>query len=221
LLFIFIDYNNLVESKLQIISGRWHGHKLALPFGARPTQNCARIALFNMLMNSIFPLQNRGESVVVWDAFAGSGAFGLECISRFNNAKVIFTDTASESIKTIQKNLESLGVCKSVCNTPQNCRLIIESDDNTSQQIIVEQTDAISAVPKFGATADLIFIDPPYANAELGAQMVEKLSKTVKPGAIIIWEFEKNYTSAALPENMQILRDKTYGRARFLIISYN
>src|SRR5574344_993888 len=86
-----------MDSNLQIISGKWRGKKLHLPLNARPTQNKARIALFNMLGN-ISPH-------IVWDAFAGSGEFGLEWLSRAQNSKAIFTDTNAESIKTIKRNL--------------------------------------------------------------------------------------------------------------------
>ncbi|MBP5707580.1 MAG: RsmD family RNA methyltransferase, partial [Alphaproteobacteria bacterium] len=64
-----------MESKLQIISGKYRGRKLSLPASARPTQNRARIALFNMLESNII---DPTDKFTVWDAFAGSGAFGIE-----------------------------------------------------------------------------------------------------------------------------------------------
>ncbi len=111
-----------MKSNLQIISGKYRGRKLALPAHARPTQNRARIALFNMMESLPRPR-------VVWDAFAGSGAFGLECISRYD-ANVVFTDT---DVSTVRKNL-FVGAT-------------------------VDQTDALSVINKYGPRADLIFID--------------------------------------------------------------
>ena len=80
-----------MDSKLQIISGKFRGKKLNLPPNARPTQNMARGALFNML-NGILDVS---KTFNVWDVFSGSGAFGLECLSRYDNADIIFTDNAN------------------------------------------------------------------------------------------------------------------------------
>jgi 16S rRNA (guanine966-N2)-methyltransferase len=184
-----------MNSNLQIISGQWRGRKLRLPPDARPTQNRARIALFNTL--SDLRIMNGESRIEVWDAFAGSGAFGLECLSRLENARVIFTDADPGAIKAILKNL---GPAK-------------------AENYLLSQADALSAAEKFGATADLIFVDPPYASHELGADLIKKLSAAAKSGAIAVWEMEKNVSLPALPKNMKILRDKTYGRARFLILA--
>jgi 16S rRNA (guanine(966)-N(2))-methyltransferase RsmD len=182
-----------MDSNLQIISGKYKKRRLALPPNARPTQNRARIALFNMLE----PITYHRSQITVWDAFAGSGAFGIEFLSRRRAKSVIFTDTDPESIKTIRKNLTG-----------------IDGD------VSITQTDAIKASDTFGKIADIIFIDPPYANADLGLRLVEKLADIAKPGAIIIWEMEADFLPNA-PSNLTIIKDKTYGRARFLILTKN
>lgn len=180
-----------MKSNLQIISGKYRGKKLNLPADARPTQNMARGALFNMLNDVL----DTTESFVVWDAFAGSGAFGLECLSRFNNAKVIFTDNSKSSIDTIKKNLASL-----------------------NEFATVEMTDSVSVLSKYGANADLIFIDPPYSDFNFGVLFVKKLTKIAKSGTILIWEFENIHDTPKIDESWELLKDKTYGRARFLIL---
>ena len=179
-----------MKSNLQIISGKYRGKKLILPPDARPTQNMARGALFNML-NEILDTTN---PIQVWDVFAGSGAFGLECISRFNNPMVVFTDNSKSSIDVIKKNLASV-----------------------NEHATVETTDAVSAISRFGGISDLIFVDAPYCDFGLGALFVKKLTKTAKTGAVLIWEFE-NTQNPVINENWIILKDKTYGRARFLIM---
>ena len=128
-----------MDSKLQIISGRFHGRKLYLPPNARPTQNRARAALFNMLAAG---LVNVGDNLCVWDAFAGSGAFGIEFLSRYPNSRVIFTDIDPES----------------------------------------------------------------------------RVASRIKDGAILIWEQELSQ-SVMPPVEWRILRDKTYGRARFFVLT--
>ncbi len=180
-----------MKSNLQIISGKYRGKKLSLPVDARPTQNMARGALFNML-NGVL---DTSKPLTVWDVFAGSGAFGLECISRFNDSRVVFTDNSKSSIDTIKKNLASL-----------------------NESATVEMTDSVSVLSKFGANADLIFIDPPYADFGLGLLFVKKLGKIAKSGAILIWEFENTQQTPKIDDVWEVAKDKTYGRARFLFL---
>ena len=180
-----------MKSNLQIISGKYRGKKLLLPDNARPTQNMARGALFNMLNG----LVDTNSPVSVWDAFGGSGAFGLECLSRFNKPMVVFTDNENSSIDTIKKNVISI-----------------------NESATIEKTDAISAIPRFGGISDLIFIDPPYSEFGLGLLFVKKISKIAKSGAVLIWEFESNQPTPKIDDNWEIVKDKKYGRARFLFL---
>lgn len=177
-----------MKSNLQIISGKYRGKKLCLPADARPTQNMARGAIFNVLNG----IMDTSSAISVWDAFAGSGAFGLECLSRFNNTMVVFTDVF---VDTVKKNLMSI-----------------------NERATVEKTDAITAISRFGGMADLIFVDPPYADFGLGALFVKKIGKIAKNGAILIWEFESSQPDPKIDINWEILKDKTYGRARFLFL---
>lgn len=180
-----------MKSNLQIISGKYRGKKLNLPNDARPTQNMARGALFNML-NSII---DTTQPISVWDVFAGSGAFGLECLSRFNKPMVVFTDNAKTSIDTVKKNVISI-----------------------NESATIELVDALAAISKFGGISDLFFVDPPYPDFNFGVLFIKKLTKVAKNGAILIWEFENIQKLPDLSENWDILRDKTYGRARFVIL---
>lgn len=177
-----------MKSNLQIISGKYRGKKLCLPADARPTQNMARGAIFNVLNG----IMDTSSAISVWDAFAGSGAFGTECLSRFNNPMVVFTDVF---VDTVKKNLMSI-----------------------NERATVEKTDAITAISRFGGMADLIFVDPPYADFGLGALFVKKIGKIAKNGAILIWEFESCQPDPKIDINWEILKDKTYGRARFLFL---
>ena len=183
-----------MESKLQIISGKYRGRKLNLPRGARPTQNRARIALFNMLESGII---DTNAKMTVWDAFAGSGAFGIECISRYG-ATAVFTDVAPESIASVRKNVAAI---------------------SAEPQSKIVQTDAIGAIPQFAKTADIVFVDAPYDAAKLGRAFVNKLGRSAKSGTILVWEQESDNAVEPNTEIWTILRDKTYGRARFMILS--
>ena len=185
-----------MNSNLQIISGMYKGRKLRRPTDARPTQNKARIAIFNMLDNGILP---RDATPVVWDAFAGSGAFGLEILSRYAGARVVFTDAATESINVIRANVASL---------------------NVGGRATVHQTDAFApaTIGAYGAAADIIFLDPPYAMADAGRGFVETLGDVARGGTFLIWEQDSRVAVTPNADVWEILRDKEYGRARFLIL---
>lgn len=177
-----------MDSKLQIISGEFRGRKLRLPTGARPTQNRARIALFNVM-------QSMGlQPGMVWDAFAGSGAFGIECLSRWPECNAVFSDFAPT---TVRGNLAAM---------------------NIGARATVVTGDAMSYIDRYGAAADLIFVDPPYADADVGAAFVKKVGAVARPGTILIWE--QDGQNATLPDLTvwEIVRDKQYGRARFLFL---
>ncbi len=183
-----------MDSKLQIISGMYRGRKLRLPKNARPTQNRARIALFNMLDSGILDKDNLNN---VWDVFAGSGAFGLECLSRYPDAHVLFTDVSPESIKTVRDNLALLQV---------------------GARARVVQTDAVHAVNDFAKQMDLMFVDAPYDCAELGRAVVAGVGKTGLKDTVLIWEQEATNVVEPNTDIWDVLRDKTYGRARFFIL---
>jgi 16S rRNA (guanine966-N2)-methyltransferase len=177
-----------MNSNLQLISGQYRGRRLALSRSARPTQNRARIALFNILESlNVVP-------AVVWDAFAGSGALGLECLSRHPKAVAIFTDDSLESFKAISKN---------AINIPG---------------ATIEMADALNVVEKHGAKADLVFVDPPYSEVELGQSFVRRLARVAAPGTIVVWETESTANPRFSADSWTVLRDKAYGRARFLIL---
>lgn len=180
-----------MKSNLQIISGKYRGKKLNLPIDARPTQNLARGALFNMLNGIV----QSGQRVTVWDVFSGSGAFGIECLSRFDKPNVTFTDNSKNSVDTVKKNIASIN---------ENAK--------------IEMTDALSVLSKYGPMSNLIFIDPPYPDFNLGVLFVKKLTKIAKIGTVLIWEFEKINDMPKIDESWELLKDKTYGRARFLIL---
>ncbi len=183
-----------MDSKLQIISGTYHGRKLNLPPMARPTQNMARAAVFNMLDTIL----KSTAKLCAWDAFAGSGALGLEILSRYPNANAIFTDTADTSVKVIRDNIGGTGM--------------------DWARYKIDQSDAVSRIWKYGPRVNLVFVDPPYENAKLGIDFVNKLAAAVRAGTIVVQEIEKVVPYSPDTAKWEILRDKTYGRARFLIL---
>lgn len=121
---------------MQIIAGKFKGRVLKSPKGAetRPTSSKLRGALFNRHQNTIIDAN-------VLDLFAGSGAVGLEALSR-GAKKAVFVDNNRFAIEALKTNIQSLGV-------------------NNEAQVI--QADFLTALPKIkGNSFDFIYADPPY-----------------------------------------------------------
>ena len=181
-----------MDSKLQIISGTYRGRKLALPDGARPTQNMARGAIFNMLAG-IF---SADDKISVWDAFAGSGALGIETLSRYPNAMAIFTDVSDDSLNAVRQNVRDIDWAR----------------------VKIDASDAANRIWKYAPRVNLVFVDPPYEDARVGIDFVANLADSVRAGTIVVQEIEKTVPYSPDETKWEVLRDKTYGRARFLIL---
>ncbi len=154
---------------MRIIAGRFGGRKLT-PLGKgdagahlRPTTDRVREALFSALEGGRYgdPI----EDAQVLDLFAGSGALGLEALSR-GAAQVTFVENGRKSISLLQANIALLGA------------------DSTR----ILKTDA-TRLPQASTPATLVFLDPPYGKT-LGqkALAAARSSGWIAPGALIIWE---------------------------------
>ena len=181
-----------MNSNLQVISGKFRGRKLKLPDGARPTQNLTRGAIFNSLTGI---LAEPVSEIRAWDAFAGSGALGIEVLSRYRNSSVIFTDVADASHRAITENVRNIDAAR----------------------YKIDKTDAATRVREYAQRVNLVFVDPPYANPEFGIGFVDALADSEFRG-IVVQEVEANVDYTPDATKWTILRDKKYGRARILIL---
>lgn len=179
-----------MDSKLQIISGAFRGRKLQTPPSARPTQNRARVALFNMLNGILLDTPVR----TVWDAFAGSGAFGIECLSRWPDVHVVLTDVDPKTVQIIRRNMTGM------------------------PPATVVWADALACIAKYGAMADLVYLDPPYAVADVGVKFVRKLATVARVGTLLVWEQDAQSAVAPDENTWETLRVRQYGRAVFYIL---
>ncbi len=123
---------------MRIISGKFRGKRLQGPrnTGLRPTSDRLKESLFNILGPDV-----QGASVL--DAFAGTGAIGLEALSR-GAREVVFIDSSRDALRLIRKNLE-------LCDLTSGYR-ILQEDVFTSMR----------ALARTGFHADIAFLDPPY-----------------------------------------------------------
>ncbi len=169
---------------MRIISGKHKGKKLKSfeGFDVRPTSDRAREAMFSMIFTKII-----GASFL--DLCAGTGAVGLEAISRGADS-VTFVDNSRESIKICEFNLKSV---------------------KESGQIAF--SDAISFLTKTTDKYDVIFFDPPYAFDDI----LEVLSIVDKRGllnenGIFIYEHKADRPSVNA-QNFELVNTKKYGIA--------
>ena len=135
---------------MRIIAGQWRGRPLVAPKGdaTRPTADRTRETLFSMLTSRLGSF----EGLAVGDFFAGSGALGLEALSR-GAATCLFVERERDAVAAIRANAEKLGLAR-----PD-----------------IRQTDVLS-LGKAIAPLDIIFMDPPYRTGA-GAVALDKLGR--------------------------------------------
>jgi 16S rRNA (guanine966-N2)-methyltransferase len=183
---------------MRIDSGAHKGKKLVVPEGrdVRPTADRARQAIFNMLVH--------GDNVVrdarVLDAFAGSGALGLEALSR-GAASLVAFDSDTAALKAIRAN---------VAGCREEARATVQTADATRPP----------AARGFGdrAPADLVFLDPPYSKDLVPASLAA-LEKNgwIANGACIVAEMDRR-DPFELPSGYESVTDRAYGKARIIIL---
>jgi 16S rRNA (guanine966-N2)-methyltransferase len=172
-----------LSGALRLHGGDARGRHLAAPRGIRPTQGMVVEAIFNMLGAEVI-----GAAVI--DLFAGSGALGLEALSR-GAARATFVDESDESVRAIRRNLETLGY--------QETGFVVRSD----------VPRWLHSHPAEVAKARIVLLDPPYRDPVLSAALTE-LDKLVGEGAIVVAE---RGTRDPLPElaRLELTRERRYG----------
>ena len=183
---------------MRVISGIARGTKIKSidSMSTRPTLDRVKEALFNILQNYI-------KNAIVLDLFAGSGALGIEALSR-GAKRAYFCDINKEAIKIIKENLEKT-------------RLIEKS--------VIYNEDYIIAIKKIKAPLSIVFLDPPY-KLDLAVKSIKELQKNkllTNNSIIIIETDELNRDIEELQkiENLEIIDNRKYGRANLIFIKTN
>jgi 16S rRNA (guanine966-N2)-methyltransferase len=167
---------------MRVIAGRFGGRALVAPRGraTRPTPERVREALFSILG------ELSGERVL--DLFAGSGALGIEALSR-GAADVTFVDSSNAASAAVSRNLEGLGA-----------------------EAEVHRQDALAFLGRARSRArqyDLVFLDPPYRQAAgLGRKLSAALGPVLAPGARVVAESDRR---APLELELDLLDERRYG----------
>jgi 16S rRNA (guanine966-N2)-methyltransferase len=175
---------------IRIIAGRFGGRKIDAPLANNRRTHPMGERIRNAIFNSV---SGRVERAKVLDAFAGTGAVGLEALSRGAD-DVVFIERDKIAQRILFNNLEQLRVDgqTNLVRTTVNNWL----DKNISQQQF-----------------DLVFVDPPYYDPQV--ETVERLSNVVVHGGLMIVSWPLKYELPILPE-LTLLSEKTYAGAKIL-----
>lgn len=185
-----------------IASGTYKRARLAVPKkDVRPTQRLLRLSIFDFLADFI-----QGASVL--DLFAGTGAFGIEALSR-GARKVIFVDISSKSTEVIKYNLVALGI---------------------KENAVVYQSDSIDFLVKSikrKRTFDIIFIDPPFTvlramkpdeYIDYMLELVDRAKTLLRPRSIIIVKYPRKMP-ITLPTGLTEAERRDYGLNRVAFLA--
>ncbi|HTC09355.1 MAG TPA: 16S rRNA (guanine(966)-N(2))-methyltransferase RsmD [Acetobacteraceae bacterium] len=179
---------------MRIVGGTWRGRALQAPRGAttRPTADRARQALFDMLLHAPWGGRQVVDGAAVLDVFAGTGALGLEALSR-GAATARFIERDAAALTALRGNV-------AVLQAGERCTVLA--------------MDVLAAPP--GAPCGLVFLDPPYSQ-DLVPKALAHLAPRgwIAAGALIVAETARD---EALPVSdrvtMSLLAERSYGAAR-------
>jgi 16S rRNA (guanine966-N2)-methyltransferase len=167
---------------VRVVAGELKGHKLQAPPGEsiRPTSDKVRGAIFNVLGDI--------EGLRVLDLFAGTGALGIEALSRgATDATFVDTDTGA-----LERNLAAVGVDSAVL-----------------------EREVLAFLGSTSGTYDLVFADPPYSSApRLGERLTQLLPAILSQNARIVTESDKR---APLDLGFPLEFERDYGHTRIRI----
>jgi len=174
----------------RIIGGQWKGRKLSAPDGlaTRPTGARARQAVFDILVHAPWAGAEFLQTARVLDVFAGTGAYGLEALSR-GAAFASFIENDFKALAALRANIAA-------CRAEQIAKIIA--------------ADALRPPP--GTPHNVTFLDPPYG-LNLVPKALAALAGWVAPGAIIVAELGPDDSFAPPPET---LAERTHGKDRLL-----
>jgi 16S rRNA (guanine966-N2)-methyltransferase len=178
---------------MRIVGGTWRGRILVTPpgQGTRPTADRVRQAVFDILMHAPWGGREIVEGARVLDVFAGTGALGLEALSR-GAASACFIESDPAALRALRTNVAA---CRA------EARVEIVAGD-------------VFGVGK-GRPASLVFLDPPYGR-DLVPRAIVWLREIgrIEPGALIVAETGRNETW--VPDE-PVLAERQHGAARMLI----
>jgi 16S rRNA (guanine966-N2)-methyltransferase len=178
--------------RLRIVAGNWRSRVLEIADvpGLRPTSERVRETLFNWLAPRI-------QGAHCLDLFAGTGALGFEALSR-GAGEITFVEKSRLAVRMLERNAAKLGATGATI-----CR-----------------GDALEFLrTASGQSYDVVFLDPPFAENLLEEACEHILAAGIlADGAVVYLEQGRNQPLPTLPGGWEILKDRTAGQVRYLLI---
>jgi 16S rRNA (guanine966-N2)-methyltransferase len=174
---------------VRVIAGSHRGSTIAAPKGlhTRPTSDRVRENVFNLVAPWV-------KDAVVLDLFAGSGAMGIEALSR-GAARAVFVEDDAEAARTINANLDKLGMT--------GAQVLRES----VERFLAQETRAF----------DLIFCDPPYAETErFVPALARHAPRLLADDGLLVLETSSRAAEPELP--LETRTSRRYGSARITLL---
>ncbi|MEM7121386.1 MAG: 16S rRNA (guanine(966)-N(2))-methyltransferase RsmD [Pseudomonadota bacterium] len=183
---------------MRIVAGRHKGRRLAAPEGrdTRPTSDRVREAVFNIIEHG---LRWRGmEDARVADIFCGTGALGLEALSR-GAAHAVLVDNNAKALDAARRNVEAL-------------------DETTNVTLL--RNDATQPMPRPRDPVDLAFLDPPYRSddARPALEALRDGGWLANDALVVVEQAEKARFDT--PSGFQIIDERRYGDTRVFFLRY-
>ena len=183
--------NKSRSGRLRIVAGNWRSRLLDIADvpGLRPTSERIRETLFNWLTPHI-------HGARCLDLFAGTGALGLEALSR-GAQSAVFVENSARAVATLNANIKVLG-----------------ADEASVRHMDAEQYLQAPPAEQF----DLVFLDPPFAADKTGelCRLIEE-SGALADRCLIYIEQDRSRDAATLPKTWQVTKNKTAGNVRYML----
>ena len=183
-----------MKSQVRIIGGKWRGRKLEVveAAGLRPTPDRIRETLFNWLGQEL-------SNARVLDCFAGTGVLGFEALSR-----------GARSVTALEQQPQALANLRA-----QVARL-------KASEFEVVAGDSCNLIGQLQQKFDIVFIDPPYAEPQMRAEIFKQLEihQCLLPGAIIYFEWPVSDHFDLPSANLRWLKQKTAGQVKYAIAEW-
>ncbi len=184
-------HGSSAPGRLRIVAGIWRSRMLDIADveGLRPTSERIRETLFNWLTPQI-----AGRRCL--DLFAGTGALGLEALSR-GAREVVFVERSHTAVSTLRKNIDLLDATGAV----------------------VHDGDASAYLEAGNGPFDVVFLDPPFADENL-SELWRLLDErdVLAPGARVYLEQARSAADPELPAGWQVTKDKAAGNVRYMLV---
>jgi 16S rRNA G966 N2-methylase RsmD len=182
---------------IRVLGGELRGRQLrTVPGrGTRPLLAQVRAALFNILVGEF-------EDAVVWDLFAGTGASGIEALSR-GARRVVFVEKSNQALRVLRGNLEDLALGdrgQVVRANAWDPPLIGDRQPDEPETEMAGTVTEAAPIDALEVPPDVVFLDPPYADVELDPTLAvsraRDLMARLRPDGVLVFHFAEGVLDA-------------------------